>query len=127
VVLLAHRAAASAAHFKAKPACCKRVCGVLRGVACVRWLVVAGVVMAGGAAGAQGPVDGAIRGHVSAVCGPYPHRCVAGDVRVHVTSPDQGVERDVDADSAGDFFLLRLPPGEYEVRGSIWRVGIWMM
>ena len=118
MVLLAHRAAASAAHFKAKPACCKRVCGVLRGVACVRWLVVAGVVMAGRAAGAQGPVDGAIRGHVSAVCGPHPHRCVAGDVRVHVTSPDQGVERDVDADSAGDFFLLRLPPGEYEVRAT---------
>jgi hypothetical protein len=33
-----------------------------------------------------------------------------------VTSPDQGVERDVDADSEGDFLLLRLPPGEYELR-----------
>ena len=67
---------------------------------------------------AQGPVDGAIRGHVSAVCGPYPQRCVAGDVRVHLTSPDQGVERDVDADGEGDFLLLRLPPGEYELRAT---------
>jgi hypothetical protein len=32
-----------------------------------------------------------------------------------VTSPDLGIERDVEADSAGDFLLLRLPPGEYEV------------
>jgi hypothetical protein len=67
---------------------------------------------------AQGPVDGAIRGHISAVCGSYPHRCVVGDVRVHLTSPDQGVERDVDADSEGDFLLLRLPPGEYELRAT---------
>ena len=44
--------------------------------------------------------------------------CAAGDVRVHVTSPDQGVERDVDADSEGDFLLLRLPPGEYELRAT---------
>jgi hypothetical protein len=95
---------------------------VLRGLACVRWALVAGVVMAGGAAGAQGPVDGAIRGHISAVCGPYPlqhpKQCGAGGVRVHVTSPDQGVEREVDADGAGDFLLLRLPPGEYEVRAT---------
>jgi hypothetical protein len=99
------------------------VCGVLRAQVWLRWLVVGGVVGAGGAAWAQGPVDGAIRGHISAVCGPYPHRCVAGDVRVHVTSPDQGVERDVDADRAGDFLLVRLPPGEYEVRATSQRVG----
>jgi len=67
---------------------------------------------------AQGPVDGAIRGHVSAVCGSNSQRCVAGEVRVHLTSPDQGVERDVDADSEGDFLLLRLPPGEYELRAT---------
>jgi len=41
-----------------------------------------------------------------------------GEVRVRVTSPDQGVECEVDADSAGDFLLLRLPPGEYEVRAT---------
>jgi TonB dependent receptor len=99
------------------------VCGELRAQGWLRWLLVGGAVGAGGAAWAQGPVDGAIRGHISAVCGPYPHRCVAGDVRVHVTSPDQGVERDVDADSAGDFLLLRLPPGEYEVRATSQRVG----
>ena len=71
----------------------------------------------------QGPVDGAIRGHISAVCGPYPHRCVAGGVRVHVISPDQGIERDVQADSLGDFLLLRLPPGEYELRATSQIVG----
>jgi hypothetical protein len=131
VVLLAYRAAASAAHPKAQLACRKRARGVLRapgfsralGSGCVRLLLVGGVVGSGGAAWAQGPVDGAIRGHVAAVCGPYPHHCVVGDVRVHVTSPDQGVERDVDADSAGDFLLLRLPPGEYEVRATSQRLG----
>lgn len=65
---------------------------------------------------AQGPVDGAVRGHVWAMCGPYPHRCLARDVRVRLTSVEYGVERDVVADSAGNFLLLRLPPGEYEVR-----------
>jgi hypothetical protein len=96
---------------------------VLRVLVGWRWLLVAGVMGAGGAAWAQGPVDGAIRGHIAAVCGPYPHRCAAGEVRVHVTSPDQGVERDVDADGAGDFLLLRLPPGEYELRATSQRLG----
>lgn len=67
---------------------------------------------------AQGPVDGAIRGHVAALCGPAPHRCAAGQVRVHVASPAQGVEREVEADGEGDFLLLRLPPGEYELRAT---------
>ena len=101
---------------------------MLRGHAAVRthgwarWLLVVGVTAMSGRAWAQGPVDGAIRGHVSAVCGSYSHqhpqRCAAGDVRVHLTSPDQGVERDVDADSEGDFLLLRLPPGEYELSAT---------
>jgi hypothetical protein len=39
-------------------------------------------------------------------------------VRVHVTSPDLGIERDVDANAAGDFLLLRLPPGEYELSAT---------
>ena len=88
----------------------------LRG--CVRRLLIAGVVAMSVRGWAQGPVDGAIRGHVSAVCGAYPQRCAAGEVRVHVMSPDLGVERDVDADSEGDFLLLRLPPGEYELRAT---------
>ena len=101
---------------------------MLRGHAAVRthgwarWLLVVGVTAMSGRAWAQGPVDGAIWGHVSAVCGSYSHqhpqRCAAGDVRVHLTSPDQGVERDVDADSEGDFLLLRLPPGEYELSAT---------
>jgi hypothetical protein len=129
VVLLAYRAAASAAHPKAQLACRKRVRGALRalGSGCVRWLLVGGVVGVGGAAGAQGPVDGAIRGHISAVCGTYPHQhpqhCVAGEVRVKVTSPELGVEREVDADGAGDFLLVRLPPGEYELRATSRGVG----
>jgi hypothetical protein len=86
-------------------------------------LLVGGAVALSVRVWAQGPVDGAIRGHISAVCGPYPHRCVAGEVRVHVTSPDLGVERDVDADSTGDFLLLRLPPGEYELRATSQRLG----
>ncbi len=126
MVFLARCVAASAALSKQTPAplchvygrVCRRVCAVLRAQAalrvegCARWLLVMGVMAASGCGWAQGPVDGAIRGHVAAVCGSsYPRRCAAGDVRVHVTSPDQGVERDVDADSEGDFLLLRLPPG----------------
>jgi hypothetical protein len=37
---------------------------------------------------------------------------------VQVRSPDLGVEREVDADRDGDFLLLRLPPGEYELRAT---------
>ncbi len=84
----------------------------------MRWLQVAILMVVSARVWAQGPVDGAIRGHITGVCGAYPERCAAGDVRVHVTSPDQGVERDVDADSEGDFLLLRLPPGEYELRAT---------
>ncbi|HSY37655.1 MAG TPA: TonB-dependent receptor [Acidobacteriaceae bacterium] len=90
----------------------------VRAQGCMRWLVVAGGMAMSTRGWAQGPVDGAIRGHVSAVCGSNAQGCVAGEVRVHVTSPDQGVERDVDADSKGDFLLLRLPPGEYELRAT---------
>ena len=123
MVFLAHRVAASVAHPEAKLACRKRAHDALRGRGCVRWLLVGAVVALSVRARAQGPVDGAIRGHISAVCGPYPHRCVAGDVRIHVTSPDQGVERDVDADSEGDFLMLRLPPGEYELSATSQRAG----
>jgi hypothetical protein len=35
---------------------------------------------------------------------------------VHVTSPDLGFVREVTADATGNFLLLRLPPGEYELR-----------
>ncbi len=72
---------------------------------------------------AQGPVDGAIRGHVSAVCGPLLRRCVVGEVRVRVTSPDTGLEREVDPDANGNFLLLRLQPGEYVVRAILREVG----
>jgi hypothetical protein len=120
VVFEAYRVAPLAAHLQRKPACRKRVCGLLRAWGLLRWLMVGGVFMlvAGVRGWGQGLVDGAIRGHVSAVCGPYPHRCGAGEVRVQVTSPDLGLEREVDADGAGDFLLLRLPPGEYEVRAA---------
>ena len=92
----------------------------------MHWLLVVGLAVSG-SGWAQGPVDGAIRGHVAAVCGPYPllhpQRCAAGEVRVRVTSPDQGVTREVEADRDGDFLLLRLPPGEYEVRATSQGVG----
>jgi len=91
--------------------------------ACSGWMLVGSLMTMGAVGWSQGPVDGAIRGHISAVCGPYPHRCVAGGVRVHVISPDQGIERDVQADSLGDFLLLRLPPGEYELRATSQIVG----
>jgi hypothetical protein len=81
--------------------------------------LLAVVLVGGGAiAVAQGPVDGAIRGHITAVCGPYPHPCKASSVRIHVTSTDLDVERDIDADSEGDFLMLRLPPGEYQLRAT---------
>jgi hypothetical protein len=114
VVVLAHRVAASAAPLKQNFAFRRRAGAGLRG--CVRWVLVGGVVLMG--ARAQGPVDGAIRGHVASVCPPYVPRCPAGEVRVHVLSPDLGIERDVDADAAGNFLLLRLPPGEYELRAT---------
>jgi hypothetical protein len=83
------------------------------------WPLLAVALVGGGAiAAAQGPVDGAIRGHITAVCGPYPHPCKASSVRVHVTSMDLGIERDIDADSDGDFLMLRLPPGEYQMRAT---------
>ncbi len=81
-------------------------------------MVGAGAIAVGLAsvgAGAQGPVDGAIRGHVAAICGPEARRCDASGARIHLTSADLGVERDVDADSEGDFLVLRLPPGEYQL------------
>ena len=118
MVFLARSVAASAAQFLTKPACSKRVCGRLRALILLRWLLLAGVVALSARGWGQGPVDGAIRGHVSAVCGTYRQPCATGDVRVHLTSPDRGVERDVGADSAGDFLLLRLPPGEYELRAT---------
>jgi hypothetical protein len=83
------------------------------------WLLLAVALVGGGAiAVAQGPVDGAIRGHITEVCGPYPHPCKASSVRIHVTSMDLGIERDIDADSNGDFLMLRLPPGEYQMRAT---------
>ena len=122
MVVLARCVAASAAHSPTKPAGCERVCGRLRVGGLLRWSLVAGLMAMSLRAWSQGPVDGAIRGHIPAACGAYPlqhpQRCVAGEVRVHLTSPDQGVERDVVADSAGDFLLLRLPPGEYELRAT---------
>jgi hypothetical protein len=118
VVPLAHRVAASAAHLTTKPACRKRV----REPLCV-FSFTAGVIVLAAQALAQGPVDGAIRGHVSAVCGLTPHRCMAGEVRVHVTSPDLGIERDVDTDRTGNFMLLRLPPGEYDLRATSQEAG----
>jgi len=117
VVVLDRCVAALAAYFPTKPAGCERVCGRLRARGMLR-LLVAGVMAMSVRLWAQGPVDGAIRGHISAVCGAYSRRCAADEVRVHLTSPDRGVERDVDADSAGDFLLLRLPPGEYELRAT---------
>jgi hypothetical protein len=81
------------------------------------WLLAVGLV-GGATALAQGPVDGAIRGHITAMCGPYPHSCKASSVRIHVSSTDLAVERDIDADSEGDFLLLRLPPGEYQLRAT---------
>ena len=66
---------------------------------------------------AQGPVDGAMRGHVWAVCGPYPHRCVA---RRGAGASDVGRTGAWSATwmrtVTGDFLMLRLPPGEYELR-----------
>ncbi len=84
------------------------------------WMgLLLGMVVAGSAmAAAQGPVDGAIRGHITAVCGPYPHPCRATSVAIHVTSADLAVERDISADSEGDFLMLRLPPGEYQLRAT---------
>ena len=117
MVVLDRCVAALAAYFPTKPAGCERVCGRLRARGMLR-LLVAGVMAMSVRLWAQGPVDGAIRGHISAVCGAYSRRCAADEVRVHLTSPDRGVERDVDADSAGDFLLLRLPPGEYELRAT---------
>jgi hypothetical protein len=69
-------------------------------------------------AGAQGPVDGAIRGHITAVCGAYPRPCLATHVRIQVTSTDLVVEREMDANGQGDFLMLRLPPGEYQLRAT---------
>jgi hypothetical protein len=92
---------------------------LVRSFALARWLlalVAAGLVVADAAA--QGPVDGAVRGHVWAVCGPSPHRCVARGVRIQLTSVDAGVEREVDTDDDGDFLILRLPPGEYALRAT---------
>ncbi len=90
---------------------------------CARlWL--AGWLVVGVGARAQGPVDGAIRGRVWAVCGPYPHRCVAREVRVWLRSVDRGVERVVAADSEGNFLVMRLAPGEYEVRAVAHTLGV---
>ncbi len=100
-----------------------RVGKALRVRGCARLLLVAVVMAVSSRLWAQGPADGAIRGHIAAVCGPYARRCAAGDVRVHLTSPDQSIERDVDADGGGDFLLLRLPPGEYELRATSSRMG----
>ena len=80
------------------------------------WLL-AMVILAGSVA-AQGPVDGAIRGHITAVCGPSSHACVATSVHIHLTSMDRDVQRDLDADGAGNFLILRLPPGEYQLRAT---------
>lgn len=120
MVLFAHRVAATIACPQAKSAFRTRARGRLRVNTCVRLLVLGGLCVLSVSARAQGPVDGAVRGHVWAVCGPYPHRCLAREVRVRLTPVDldgqRGVERDVDADSEGDFLMLRLPPGEYELR-----------
>jgi hypothetical protein len=79
-----------------------------------------GIVLAAGAsvAVAQGPVDGAIRGHITEVCGPYPHPCKAASVEIRVTSTDLATERLIEADSDGNFLMLRLQPGEYELRAT---------
>jgi hypothetical protein len=76
------------------------------------------MVLVAGSAAAQGPVDGAIRGHIAAVCGPYLHACAATSVHIHLTSMDMDVERNLDADSEGNFLILRLPPGEYQLRAT---------
>jgi TonB dependent receptor len=112
MVLPLYHAAAKAANSSTTLVCTKCVRGgFLRGL----WLL--SLVVAGGAVGeAQGPVDGAIRGHITAVCGPYPHACKATSVHLHLTSMDLAVERDIDADGNGDFLMLRLPPGEYVLR-----------
>lgn len=78
------------------------------------WMLLAG----GSGVMAQGPVDGAIRGHITAVCGPYPHPCRASSVAIHVTSADLGIEQDIRADNEGNFLILRLPPGEYQLRAT---------
>jgi hypothetical protein len=102
--------------------------GFVRDVTFVRLLLAlvgAGALvvgLVGVRAAAQGPVDGAVRGHIWAVCGPYPHHCVARDVRIQLSSVDGGVEREVDADDDGDFLVLRLPPGEYQLRATSQRV-----
>ena len=86
------------------------------------WVVrsgTVGVFLAGSVlATAQGPVDGAIRGHVTTVCGPSPHACAAASAHIHLTSTDLDVQHDLDADGHGDFLILRLPPGEYQVRAT---------
>jgi hypothetical protein len=123
-----YRVVALAAPSQAPSGLRTRVRRALRAQRCAWLLACCGVValgvgLVGVRAAAQGPVDGAVRGHVSAVCGPYPHQCIARDVRIHLTSAELGVEREVDADDNGDFLMLRLPPGEYELRATSQRSG----
>ncbi len=91
----------------------------VRGAKWMRVWAHVGMLVAGSAMMlAQGPVDGAIRGHITAVCWPYPHPCRAASVAIHLTSTDLAVERDVNTDSDGNFLILRLPPGEYQLRAT---------
>ena len=70
-------------------------------------------------AGAQGPVDAAIRGQVVGVCGPYPHLCFLRGVRVELSSSERSSKRVLDADERGEFLLDRLPPGEYTLLATL--------
>ncbi len=81
--------------------------------------IACAVVGVSAVAAAQGPVDAAIRGQVVGVCGPYPHLCFVGGVRVEVSSVGVMAERVLVADAKGEFLLDRLPPGEYVVRASL--------
>jgi hypothetical protein len=111
LVLRLHHAAAKAANPPATLASNK----FARKLSCVL-----GSVLAAGAsvAMAQGPVDGAIRGHITEVCGPYPHSCKATSVEIHLTSTDLATERVIEADGDGNFLMLRLQPGEYQLRAT---------
>ncbi len=100
---------------------CALGCVVYRVVGGVVWAGLVGVLAGGRAGWAQGPVDAGIRGHITAVCGPYPHACKAQEVRVQLTSVDSVVRREIQTDEDGNFLLTRLPPGEYQVRATSMR------
>jgi hypothetical protein len=116
LIRLLHYAAASAADVRALLALRRHARKRIH-TAC-RVLLTASLAGGGIAAIAQSPADGAIRGHITAVCGPYPHLCKATHVAIHLRSLDLVVDRDISADGEGDFLLMRLPPGEYLLRAT---------